>query len=254
MSEGKSWASDGRNQTHWHQAFESDDKVRKTYRELWRVISNYLSHIPDRNLVFNVLNEPEFEQMKVWNKREIWNEWSTEIVDSIRSISPNRTIVIEGIYKSLWARYNNPEKLLMPIDRKNIIYGFHYYSHQEWAAQDTEGWFQGVSGVRMPYLGEVKSHMNQLIRYSEKHNVPVMVSEIGVNGQCDGNGPKPNERAKYISTVYETLIPKRVGITWWAIESPANSPYLRVSGNCYRNLDKELIPDDLLFKALRLTK
>jgi len=73
------------------------------------------------------MNEPEFEYMKAWNKREIWEEWSTEIVDVIRSVSPDRTLIIEGMHKGLWARYDGPENLLLPIDRTNIVYGFHYY-------------------------------------------------------------------------------------------------------------------------------
>ena len=235
-------------------AWEKDLEVRKAFQEVWRLISEDLKHISENNLVFNIMNEPEFEYMKAWNKREIWEEWSTEIVDVIRSVSPDRTLIIEGMHKGLWARYDGPENLLLPIDRTNIVYGFHYYQHAEWAFQDTQGWMQGVSGNPMPYNyeQEVKAHMNQLIRYSEKYNVPVVLSEIGVNGQCDGNGPVPEDRAKYVSVVYDTLIPANIGITWWAIESPPNSPYQRVSGNCYRNIDKKLIPDEALFKALNL--
>ena len=247
-------ASDGMNQTHWHKAFENDKEVRETYHKLWEIISEDLRHISNNNLVFNVLNEPEFEQMRVWNKRELWQEWSTEIVDVIRNVSPGRTIIIEGIHKGLWARHGNPANLLLPIDRTNIIYGFHYYNHAEWAFQDTEGWMQGVSGNPMPYNyeQEVKSHMNELIRYSEKYNVPVVLSEIGVNGQCDGNGPVPEDRAKYVEVVYDALNPADIGITWWAIDGPANSPYKRVNGNCYGNIDKELIKDEELFLALNL--
>ena len=235
-------------------AWEKDLEVRKAFQEVWRLISEDLKHISENNLVFNIMNEPEFEYMKAWNKREIWEEWSTEIVDVIRSVSPDRTLIIEGMHKGLWARYDGPENLLLPIDRTNIVYGFHYYQHAEWAFQDTHGWMQGVSGNPMPYNyeQEVKAHMNQLIRYSEKYNVPVVLSEIGVNGQCDGNGPVPEDRAKYVSVVYDTLIPANIGITWWAIESPPNSPYQRVSGNCYGNIDKKLIPDEALFKVLNL--
>ena len=231
-------AADGMNQTRWHEAFENDKEVRETYQKLWEIISKDLNHISSNNLVFNILNEPEFEQMRAWNKRELWQEWSTEIVDEIRNVSPGRTIIIEGIHKGLWARHGNPANLLLTIDRTNIIYGFHYYAHEELKV--------------MPYLGEVKSHMSQLINYSNKYNVPVVLSEIGLHGKCDGLGPDPEDRAKYVEVVYDTLNPADIGITWWAIDSPANSPYKRVNGDCDRNLDKELIKDEALFLALNL--
>ena len=66
--------------------------------------------MPDGHLAFNLLNEPEFEEMKAWNKREIWQGWATEIVDVIRDVSPQRTIIIEGIDTSLFAQDNVPRK------------------------------------------------------------------------------------------------------------------------------------------------
>ena len=133
----------------------------------------------------------------------------------------------------------------------------------EWAfvgpeAPLSEGVVDALKEVNIPAVGPTKSlarletskSFTRLL--TEKYNVPVVLSEIGVNGQCDGNGPVPEDRAKYVSVVYDTLIPANIGITWWAIESPPNSPYQRVSGNCYRNIDKKLIPDEALFKALNL--
>ena len=80
----------------------------------------------------------------------------------------------------------------------------------------------------------------------------MVLSEIGLHGKCDGLGPDPEDRAKYVEVVYDTLNPADIGITWWAIDSPANSPYQRVNGDCDRNLDKELIKDEELFLALNL--
>ena len=229
---------DGMSQTYWHLAFENDKEVRETYQKLWKIISEDLNHISSNNLVFNILNEPEFEQMRAWNKRELWQEWSTEIVDEIRNVSPGRTIIIEAIHKGLWARHGNPANILLPIDRTNIVYGFHYYYHEELKV--------------MHWSSEVKSHMSQLINYSNKYNVPVVLSEIGLNGLCDGIGPAPSSRAAYAGQVYGQLIPADIGITWWSIDSPSNSPYQRVNGDCDRNLDKELIKDEELFLALNL--
>ena len=245
--------ANGMNQTYWHEAFENNKEAREAFNKLWSLVSKVLSDVPDENLAFNLLNEPEFEQMKTWNKREIWQGWTTEIVDVIRDISPQRTIIIEGIHKSLFAQNNGPANVIRPIPRKNIVYGFHYYN-EEWGKQDQSDHLQGVSGLPLPSLSKLKSNMQQLVVYTKNYKVPVILTEIGVNGVCDGNGPLQKDRATYFSVVYEMLVSNSIGITWWALETADGTPYQRISGDCYSDLyEKQLIPDKQLFKALRLT-
>jgi len=246
--------ADGMHRSHWHEAFENNEEAREAFKNLWGLISKVLKDVPDENLAFNLLNEPEFEKMKAWNKREIWKGWTTEIVDVIRGVSPKRTIIIEGIHKSLFARGNVvPADVLTPIARKNIVYGFHYYN-EEWGKQDQSDHLEGVSGLPLPSLSKLKSNMQQLVDYTKHYKVPVVLTEIGVNGPCDGNGPLQKDRATYSSVVYETLVPSSIGITWWSLESHNNTPYQRISGDCYNDIhEKKLIPDKQLFKALRLT-
>ena len=245
--------ANGMNQTYWHEAFENNKEAREAFNKLWVIVSKVLSDVPDENLAFNLLNEPEFEQMKAWNKREIWQGWATEMVDVIRDISPQRTIIIEGIHKSLFAQNNGPANVIRPIPRKNIVYGFHYYQDNEWRLQDTPD-LKGVSGVPLPSLNNLKSNMQQLVAYTKNYKVPVVLTEIGVNGPCDGNGPLQKDRATYFSVVYEMLVANSIGITWWALETADGPPYQRISGDCYSDLyEKQLIPDKQLFKALRLT-
>jgi len=245
--------ANGMNQTYWHEAFENNKEAREAFNKLWGLVSKVLSDVPDENLAFNLLNEPEFEEMKAWNKREIWQGWATEIVDVIRDVSPQRTIIIEGIHKSLFAQNNGPANVIRPIPRKNIVYGFHYYQDEEWGRQDRDH-LKGVSGVPLPSLNNLKSNMQQLVDYTKNYKVPVVLTEIGVNGPCDGNGPLQKDRATYSSVVYETLVPNSIGITWWALETGDGTPYQRISGDCYSDLyEKQLIPDKQLFKALRLT-
>jgi len=246
--------ADGMECSFWHESFEESKAVREAFKNMWGLISKVLSDVPDENLAFNLLNEPQFERMKAWNKREIWQEWATEIVDVIRGVSPERTIVIEGIHKSLFARGNVvPADVLTPIGRKNIVYGFHYYN-EEWGKQDQSDKHKGVSGLPLPSLSKLKSNMQQLVDYTKHYKVPVVLTEIGVNGPCDGNGPLQKDRATYSSVVYETLVPNSIGITWWSLESHNNTPYQRISGDCYNDIhEKQLIPDKQLFKVLRLT-
>ena len=252
--EFKHYLPNGINQNIWLTEFEQKKSVRDGFNEQWRLIAEELKDIPEDNLAFNLLNEPEFEYFKGGNARETWEKWITNTVDVIRDISPDRTIIIEGVYKSLFARHNGPANVIRPIPRKNIVYGFHYYPFFEWMNQDTYQDEGGRGkGVPMPSLNKPKNDFRQLVDYSNSYKVPVAVTEIAVVNPCEGYGPLQKDITKYAEMAYEALVPNGIGMTFWALEG-LNSPYKRIEGRCYNIFDKELIPDDMLFKALRLTQ
>jgi len=246
----KQYLPNGINQNIWLTEFEQKKSVRDGFNEQWRLIAEELKDIPKDNLAFNLLNEPEFENFKGGNARKTWEKWTTQTVDVIRAISPERTIIIEGIYKGLFARHNGPANVIRPISRKNIVYGFHYYPNEEWAKQDYYG-IRG-KGVPMPSLNKPKNDFRQLVDYSNSYKVPVAVTEIAITGPCEGYGPLQEDNAKYAETAYEALVPNGIGMTFWGLES-LMSPYQRIKGRCYDIFDKQLILDKQLFKALRLT-
>ncbi len=246
---GKNVAT-GLNQNIWLDEFEQKKSVRDGFNEQWRLIAEGLKDIPGENLAFNLLNEPEFENFKEGNARETWEKWATETADIIRDISPERTIIIEGIYKSLFARHNGPANVIRPIPRKNIVYGFHYYPNEEWAKQDYYG-IRG-KGIPMPSLNKPKNDFRQLVDYSNSYKVPVAITEIAVINPCEGYGPLQEDIAKYAEMAYESLVLNGIGMTFWSLES-LMSPYQRIKGRCYDIFDKDLIPEDLVFKALRLS-
>jgi endoglucanase len=251
--EFRHYLPNGMPQNIWLTEFEQKKSVRDGFNEQWRLIAEELKDIPEDNLAFNLLNEPEFEYFKGGNARESWEKWITNTVDVIRDISPDRTIIIEGVYKSLFARHNGPANVIRPIPRKNIVYGFHYYPFFEWMNQDTYQDEGGRGkGVPMPSLNKPKNDFRQLVDYSNSYKVPVAVTEIAVVNPCEGYGPLQKDITKYAEMAYEALVPNGIGMTFWALES-LMSPYKRIEGRCYDIFDKDLIPDKQLFKALRLT-
>jgi len=257
--------------TQFFNALETDQKARDSFYKVWGIIADVVKDVPVRNLVFNLMNEPEFESYRGYNPHETWKQWTTIAVDRIRDVSPDRTIIIEGIYKSLFGKghtkkgggnggynfgqrkYSGPSHLITPIDRKNIVYGFHYYEPYNWTHQDSGYKNKGDKGKPLPSMSRLKSDLSELVDYQKQHQVPVILNEFGVNGACEGNGPLPEDRVTYTSVAYETLVPNGIGITWSNLEDP-NSPYKRIEGRCYGKFYKDLIPEEQLFKALRLTK
>jgi len=254
----------GIKQTQFLQSFENTQETRDALIEIWEQIAKTMSDIPDDNLAFNLINEPEWENYSGGSPLNKWKEYSTNIVDKIRSVSPNRTIIIEGIYKSLFGKsgggdgysfaqrkYSGPSYLITPIDRKNIVYGFHYYQPYKWTHQDSPWMSKGDKGRSLPSMYRLKSDLEELVDFSKEYQVPVILNEVGVNGTCNGNGPKLEDRAAYASTAYETLVKNGVGITWWSLEDP-NSPYKRAEEDCYVKDYQDLYPEEQ-FKALRLS-
>ena len=239
--------------TRYLSKLEGSNQVRAAYIELWKIIASIFSDIPKDNLVFNLLNEPEWENS--WNAKKDWMGFSTTIIDEIRSISPQRTILVEGIKKSLSYVKGSPSDLIDKLDRDNLVYGFHYYHPYDWTHQDRvhktkgESW-KGIGNQPLPSLSLLKENMNALVDFSLRKGVPVLLSEVGVNGSCNNNGPNHNDRAKYMSVVYDSLIPFGVGITWYSLED--TSPYKRNENDCYQKTPIKLIPETKLFKALRL--
>lgn len=260
--------SDGVKQTEFLKAFENSKETRDALGEIWLHISQVLKDIPVDNLVFNLINEPEWEHYSGWSAHSKWKKHAIDLVDIIRGVTPSRTIMVEGMYKGLFGKgsakgvgnngydfgqrkYSGPSELITPIDRKNIVYGFHYYEPYSWTHQDSHWMSKGDRGHPLPSITRLQSDLEELVEFSNEYNVPVVLSEVGVNGSCDGNGPKLEERAKYASVVYETLVENGVGVTWWSLEDP-NMPYKRDEKDCYTQRYRDLIPENKLFKALRL--
>jgi endoglucanase len=256
----------GIRQHQFLKSFENTQETRDALSEIWSEIALNMKDVPADNLAFNLLNEPEWESYTGQSPRDKWMEYATNIVDKIRDISPNRTIVIEGVYKAGFGRnfgkkaynfgqrkYNGPSQLIIPINRSNIVYGFHYYEPYDWTHQDSSWANKGDKGRPIPSMYRLRSDLTELVNFSKEYQVPVILNEVGVNGTCNGNGPKLEDRAAYASTAYETLVKNGVGITWWALEDP-NSPYKRPEEDCYVSNYQDLYPEEQLFKALRLTK
>ena len=125
-------------------ALEKNDGAAVAFADSWKSIALRLQSYPPQQLSFNLLNEPEFENPKPnSSKRDKWLSIAKKTVSGIRSVSPDRTVILEGIGKSLFARrkndgaykYSSPDELLKPIDLDNIIYAFHNYEPEEFLQQ-----------------------------------------------------------------------------------------------------------------------
>lgn len=107
-------------------AFDSLDKnslfvnpvLQERFIKLWEALAHRFIRRMDDTLAFELLNEI------VLPDSNPWNALVQKTVAAIRAIDPQRLVVIGGNH------YNAPDELqnLEPLDDKNILYTFHFYS------------------------------------------------------------------------------------------------------------------------------
>src|SRR5262249_52642433 len=114
----RQWPDDGR--SLW-----KDDSAQDELIDAWGALTTRFSGRP--NVFFDVLNEPHgtLPDEVLRNHalpKAVWNRLSPRIVDRIRAIDANRSIIIEPIW-------GDPKNFadLMPIKDAGVLYSFHYY-------------------------------------------------------------------------------------------------------------------------------
>ena len=253
---------DGVHTSELNTQLEKNEEVAKKFRQTWIDISKELKQYPKDRLSFNLLNEPEFERPKpTKKKRDKWLSIAKDTSIAIREVSPDRVIIIEGIKKSLFAarkkgsyRYNM-DTLLTPIDIDNIIYAFHNYEPYEFLQQ---GKFVKKTGgeYKKKYTEMVRKDAQRMIKWANKHNVPVMLTETGCVGYFNDDGkregPKTNEDCgKFAADIKKFYIDNGIGVAWWSLEGEKTIYNRDCGGNCFR--PKKLIPNKSLFEGFNLS-
>ena len=241
---------------------EQDELVATNFINAWGRLARELKEYPASRLSFNLLNEPEFERPKpTKSKRDTWLKIAELAALEIRDVSPDRTILIEGIGKSLFSKrykkngqykYNSPDILLRPIDLDNVVYAFHNYEPEEFLQQ----------GKMVKHFGKryTKNNTNTVqkdaikaIRWANKHQVPIIISETGCVGYlAKKEGPQSNEDCgSFGADIKSNYLDRKVGVSWWALEKEKTIFDRNCDKDCWMPIG-ELKPNLALFKGLGL--
>lgn len=243
--------SKGLRTTIVYQAYETRSDVRERFQKMWQDAAFALRDIGSDTLAFNLMNEPEYHN----RGGKALSEWKTNmvgVIDAIRSVSPDRVLIVEGIFKSKVGLKLSPNKLIAKLPRSGIVYAFHYYEPDKFTHKRDGGGAKFSSSIK----NEVTKDMRAVVRFSKSKSVPVVVSEFGVwgpymSGGVIKSGVSAADRAKYARSIYEATVPNGVGITWWALGDD-NTPYQRLRFSKKDKSQPRLVRDELLFQALGL--
>lgn len=148
---------------------------------IWRQLA---SHYKDRSddLILELFNEPNAEFTP-----ELWNTVLADLIDTIRTIDADRTLMIGT---AEWGGIGGLDDLELPSD-SNLIVTVHYYNpfqftHQgaQWVGNSTD-WLGTVWGVENQDHQNLESDFNTVQQWSERNNRPIFVGEFGAYSKAD---------------------------------------------------------------------
>lgn len=202
----------------------------------WRQLATSFAAVPVDRLVFEVLNEPEIEDVA----RSLHIQ--QRLIETVRSVTPGRVVVVGG------AHFSDISDLvaMKPLPLQGVVYSFHFYEPHNFTHQGaTWGWPMWMLLRDLPYpsspealapvvpkLAEVaREHaswygqqawnkarlaefVDQAAGWSKTHRVPVWCSEFGVLRDA---APPASRRAWLADarSLFETRSIAWTYFDWW---------------------------------------
>jgi aryl-phospho-beta-D-glucosidase BglC (GH1 family) len=216
------------------QRLSKDDSFVEQFADFWRAIAQHYSTWDHDRVLFEILNEPEFNDPYRW-----WGV-QAKVAAAIREGAPQHTIIAAG------ARWSDDDDLIFQeaLRDPNVIYNFHFYephifTHQgaTWGAYSWH-WLKGLHYPSTPESAEQVAGLEpnevdqlRVIRYGHEHwdaarmeaemksaaawarrrGVPLVCNEFGVFR----NFADPPDRAAWIRDVRTALEHNGIGWTMW---------------------------------------
>lgn len=213
-----------------------EEAAIETLAAQWVQVATAFGSVPVDRLVFEVLNEPEIEDVA----RALHIQ--QRLIEAVRSVTPGRVVVAGG------AHFSDIADLvaLRPLPLQGVVYSFHFYEPHNFTHQGaTWGWPMWMLLRNLPYpsspealapvvptLAEVaREHaawygqqswnrdklagfVDQAANWSRQHRVPVWCSEFGVLREA----VPPASRRAWLTDARSLFEAKAIAWTyfdWW---------------------------------------
>ncbi len=159
---------------------QDKEKTMNKLETLWMQIADRFKDYSEK-LIFEIINEPQYEGFQDWEAGAIQNEVNERILKIIRNsggFNDKRLIVIPPLYTDIY----KAEKYLIPPKDPNIIIGIHYYSPWDFVAN----WWGRKSWGTKEDIAQMEKDFR--IIYEKFKNYAIILGEYGVF-----NGNQPSE-------------------------------------------------------------
>lgn len=159
--------------------YPDDPLYRRMFFSIWRQLTLHYLGTDHEKLLFEVINEPEVNLTP-----EKWNILLPAIIDSIRVLDGDRTLIIDA---PDYGAHTSLSKLKIPESENNLIVSTRYYLPWQFAQQGA--WWSDWTDLSL-YLGTtwrgsvaeknaVISDMALIKNWSDNNKYPVTIGEWG---------------------------------------------------------------------------
>lgn len=176
----------------------------------WKQISEHFKDAP-ASVIFELLNEPNGKLTP-----DLWNQWVSEVLPTIRASNPTRTLVIGPPF---WNGIEHLDELKLPEDDRNIIVTVHYYepmrfTHQgaRWNKETAQ--LSGITWGGAEEKARVARDFALVQKWSQEHHRPILLGEFGAYEKAP-----MDSRATYVATVARAAESLGWAWTYWQFDS-----------------------------------
>lgn len=166
---------------HFDELIQDPENQRPRFIAIWTQIAEHYQSQPS-SVFFELLNEPKTRDST------LWNEIITEVLPVIRSTNPQRPLIIGGVE---WNSFSKLSPLNLPEEDRFIIGTFHYYlphhfTHQGASfAKGSTAWLGTKWIGSEEEKGAIRSHLDQVMKWSRKEKRPVFLGEFGTISKAE---------------------------------------------------------------------
>lgn len=191
---------------HYHEFMEDPEGHVERLFGIWQQLSSHYKDRPQA-LYFEILNEPTNKVTP-----ELWNQVQNEAIALIRKTNPDRCILVAPLG---WNRIHQLKKLKLPANDRNLIASVHFYEPFDFTHQGA-GWVKRDipvgstwDGTDAEKLGVIED-LDEAMRWSEAHNIPINVGEFGAYGKGD-----MESRARWTGFLCREMEKRNMSWNYW---------------------------------------
>lgn len=239
-----------------------DPKAQQHLLDIWDTLSRKLMNYPVSMVAYEFMNEP------VAPEHEMWNTLVAKVHAKIRSLEPNRVIMIGS---NRWQKPHTFPYLQIPKNDKNIILTVHTYhpyfiTHYQafWSAAKfytgpahypgvvitKEDYAKYVDTTNIPLVSRIREE--QCLEYFDKAKLQNILQpaidkakEYGLQLYCSEFGCLPNidraTRLQYYNDITDVFRENNITYSSWDYKGHFGIASYQDSKNTITNIDSELI-------------
>lgn len=151
-------------------------------KAIWRQIAERYQELPE-SVIFELLNEPNANLTVL-----LWNRYQLEVLDEIRAIDPDRTVMLGGVN---WNSAGRLTDIDLPEDTSHLIGTFHNYdpfpfTHQgaEWV-ENSNSWLGQTWNGDAIDVRAMERIFDEVAEWRDEHGIPVILGEFGAYSRAD---------------------------------------------------------------------